>query len=175
MRPHERRSLPPLAFALLDEERLVRRDALVERRALRLAPVHDVEARGSTEARRRLTEGGHELLDEERAAERDARGEPHELAVPERDLILGEAHLLARGTEQRVPLLEDALKLARLAAVRALDLRQHRVEVSPSRAGRGPEELDVLWEERNDAELAGDVVGAFARAVQEIAARPAPL
>jgi hypothetical protein len=50
-----------------------------------------------------------------------------------------------------------------------------RVEVPPARARRRAEELDVLVEERDHDELARDVVGALARAVQQVAAWPPAL
>jgi hypothetical protein len=59
--------------------------------------------------------------------------------------------------------------------MRPLDLREHRVEVAAARTRSRAEQLDVLGKERDHDELAGDIVGARARAIEEVASRPAAL
>ena len=95
--------------------------------------------------------------------------------VPERDLRIGHGHLVARDPEQGVALLDDTLELARLAAMGAIDLREHRVEEATASARGGTEQVDVLWEERDHHELAGGLVRALSGTIEEIASRPSAL
>src|SRR5229473_2662950 len=161
---------PSLAVALLPQQDLVRGAALRHGRALHLTAVREIEARGRREARRRRAERLDQLGHEQGAPQRDARREPHQLAVPEGQLVLGQDYLFARGPQQRIALLNDPLELARLAAVRTVDLGEHRVEIAPARARRGTQELDVLREERHDDELTRHVIGPLPRAVEEMTA-----
>src|ERR1700694_1238946 len=168
MRSNERRALPSLAFALLAEQRFVLDRPLLTCGAPDLTAIGEVEAAGAVEARRGGPEGLGQLVHELRAAQRNARRKTHELALPQRELILVQRHLLPSRAQQRVALLEDARELARLAAMRALDLREHRVEIASARVRRRPEQIDILGEERHDDELAGDLVRALACAVEQI-------
>src|ERR1043165_512348 len=148
MRTNESRALPALTIALLPQQDLVRRDAFIDRRALDLTAVREFEPGAAGEARRRRLELRHELRDELCTPQRDGGREPDQLPIPERDLRVGDGHLVARDTQQRVPLLEHPLVFAALASVSSVDLAEHRVEIPAARARRGTEQLDVLCEQR---------------------------
>src|SRR5678816_3675494 len=135
LRPDERRSLPSLTVALLPQNALVSDRALLERVSLHLSRVRERQSLGASEQLGRRDERSGEIRDETRSPERDRGREAHELAVPERHLLLGKLQLIACNTQKRVPLLEDTLKLAHLAPVSAVDLPEHRVEVTPPAAG----------------------------------------
>src|SRR5437867_8366491 len=77
VRADERGPLPPLAVALLAEERLVRRGPLLHGDALDLAAIHEVEALGAGEPRARLAERRDELGHELGAPQRDRRCQAH--------------------------------------------------------------------------------------------------
>ena len=169
VRSDERGSLPSLAFSLLAQETFVRDRPFLERRSVDLTAIGDIQPARTAEPRGRGAEWLDQLTDELVPAQRDARGEPHELTVPERDLVQRERHLLPRRAQERVALLKYAREFSGLASVRAFDLREHRVEVPAARIRGRPKKIDVLWKERDHHELSRDVVHALTRAIEQVA------